>query len=246
MGNMIDALYHAVQKFRDGQVEIWEGAAHRKDNRLIVFDTIEEGVTARLTENQHKFIQQTAHELDDLKYFDKEILRLERVFKIPTYVIELEVRITKNGNTYPGKKVFTVELSSIVEGAAVGKIIVSDWLLLEFVWGDILYYHWLQKERPEQLEGTIQQTAKYLIWNGSQNSLADVIYQLRELTNEEGKPLLSGSNEELAVFLKSNFECFKDNAISTIKTYFDRSKVEIRPKLSKNKLTIIKGFPSES
>lgn len=240
---MIEALNLALITFREGQTEIWEGEAHRRDNRLIPFATINEGINARLTQNQYNFIQQTPNEVDELKYFDKEITRLERLFKIPIYVLEVEGRTTKNGITYPDTKTYTVELSSIVEGVSNGKILVYDWLLLEYVWGDILYYFWLNEERPKQQEETIPPFTKRLIWNGRDNALADIFFQLRELTNNEGKPLLSGSNEELAVFLKNNFECFKDNSLSTIKTYFDRNKVEKRPQIAKNKLTIIKGFP---
>lgn len=82
-----------------------------------------------------------------------------------------------------------------------------------------------------------------LIWNGKKNTLADVFYQLKKMNGSNNQPYLEGSDTDIAIFLKNNFECFKDNSIETILNYFRRE--DSRPKLGKNKLTIVKGFPNK-
>lgn len=102
------------------------------------------------------------------------------------------------------------------------------------------YFQWL-KERLDNMQDEEPNpvVTPRLIWNGQQNTLPDVFRQLRELDAPNGQKYLVASNEDLAVFLRNNFDCFKDIQIGTIVQYF--TKVEKRPQKAKSKITLKKG-----
>jgi len=85
------------------------------------------------------------------------------------------------------------------------------------------FVKWLSERKKEltnddepqnQTNETLQHTK--LTWNGQKNVLTDIFYQLKRTYNNKQEPLLPNSNEDIALFLKNNFECFSDTAISTI------------------------------
>lgn len=55
-----------------------------------------------------------------------------------------------------------------------------------------------------------------LIWNGQKNALCDIFRQLKNIHNSKNEPLISNSYDEIAHFLKLNFDCFESNELSTI------------------------------
>ncbi len=55
-----------------------------------------------------------------------------------------------------------------------------------------------------------------LNWQGQSNSLTYLFRQLKTQTNSKGEPLISNSYEEIAEFLKNNFNCYESVKIATI------------------------------
>lgn len=107
---------------------------------------------------------------------------------------------------------------------------------------NIKFYFWLKDlEKETPIEQPTPAQVKRLIWNGGKNALADVFYQLKTLCTDENKPFLDASNEQIAEFLKMNFECFNDTQISTIKEYLEKD--EKRPKKATSKISVMRGFP---
>ncbi|MES2138899.1 MAG: hypothetical protein V4511_04285 [Bacteroidota bacterium] len=87
-----------------------------------------------------------------------------------------------------------------------------------------IYIGWL-KERIEELSNEnvntqIAQLNSHVIikWNEQNNVLIDMIKQLKNIYNKDNEPLIPNSCEEIAVFLKNNFDCFSDTKLSTITT----------------------------
>ena len=79
-----------------------------------------------------------------------------------------------------------------------------------------------------------QQQGK-LSWNGQNNILIDIFYQLKRINNSKKEPLLPNSNEDIALFLKNNFECFNDTKLSTISGVLKKSE---RPLKSEKRILI--------
>jgi hypothetical protein len=75
-------------------------------------------------------------------------------------------------------------------------------------------------EQQGKKEVSLTVPEKSLIkWNGNKNVLADIFKQLKRLTDKKtGEPLIANSYEDLAVFLKSNFDVFSETELSTIQT----------------------------
>lgn len=61
-----------------------------------------------------------------------------------------------------------------------------------------------------------ESSANKLIWNGQKNALCDIFRQLKNMYNTSNEPLVSNSYDEIAQFLKLNFDCFSNNELSTI------------------------------
>lgn len=82
-----------------------------------------------------------------------------------------------------------------------------------------------------------------LIWNGNKNTLIDIFYQLRNMPSMKGSnnfPLLDNTYEEIAIFLKENFDIFRDTKIKTIEDVL--TKESQKPKKPNSKITLKKGF----
>ncbi len=57
-----------------------------------------------------------------------------------------------------------------------------------------------------------------LKWNGQKKALTDIFKQLKMINNKLNEPLIPNSYEDIAVFLKNNFEIFSSTELSTIQT----------------------------
>lgn len=94
------------------------------------------------------------------------------------------------------------------------------------------YLAWLKDRLVNtQKEESFPVVTPRLIWNGQQNTLTEVFRQLKKIETPDGKKYLDASNEDLAIFLKNNFDTFKNVQISTIVQYFTKEvKRPIKPK----------------
>ena len=111
------------------------------------------------------------------------------------------------------------------------------------------YLDWLKSESEEvEDEGAHDQAQitppRYLLkWNGTNNGLADIFRQLKGFVNKKHKPLLDETNESIALFLKNNFECFRDTKVSTIKNLLERK--SSRPIKSDSNIHLTHGFSED-
>jgi hypothetical protein len=76
-----------------------------------------------------------------------------------------------------------------------------------------------------------------LLWNGNNNVLIDIFYQLMTMTNSKGQEYIPNGPQEVADFLQANFACFNDTKVSTIYGSLKPSKENQRP-TQKNKIYI--------
>jgi hypothetical protein len=82
--------------------------------------------------------------------------------------------------------------------------------------------------QQQQNENTIQPLIK-INWNGNNNVLSDIFIQLKLMSNQKGESLITNSDNDLAVFLKSNFTCFENTSLATIEKTLSNSKQGKRP-----------------
>jgi hypothetical protein len=73
-------------------------------------------------------------------------------------------------------------------------------------------------EPPQQQNENITQPLVKIRWNAQNNVLAYILVQLKQMSGKGGKPIIDNSYEDIAVFLKTNFDCYQDTEISTIAT----------------------------
>lgn len=104
----------------------------------------------------------------------------------------------------------------------------------------IAYLPWL--ENKLEVEGNKKSrsvnsfaTGK-LLWNEDKHLLTNLFYQLKRVHNKKNERLLPNTVDEIATFLKMNFDCFKETKISTIKTQL--TKEEKQPSRVKINLQI--------
>ena len=81
-----------------------------------------------------------------------------------------------------------------------------------------------------------EQNPVKLNWQGQSNSLIHLFRQLKNNHNKARQPLIPNSIEEVALFLKNNFECFEDVKISTIA---GQLKKNTAPKKANKKIELI-------
>lgn len=75
-----------------------------------------------------------------------------------------------------------------------------------------------------------------LTWNAQSNALIDIFWQCKkDKFTKDGLSYISNTSEEIALFLKNNFECFSDTKISTIKGQLDKKE---RPSKKNNLLDL--------
>lgn len=202
-----------------------------------------------LIDFQKEFIEGLKTTDNERGYWGKEVRRVESLFELPSYTVDLRV-ITRDGKTqevkedkfYPHYYKFT----EIEEDLSEGRIYSEGGPgCIAHLLATAHYYFWLIEKEPQTMNrnNNFEHSTpnKRLVWNGANNTLADIFYQLKQITNEDRKPMLDASNELIAEFLRANFECFKDTSISTIKEYFEKENK--RPQKAINKITLTKGFP---
>jgi hypothetical protein len=74
-----------------------------------------------------------------------------------------------------------------------------------------------KEEMKMEIKEQINSTNKIkLNWTGQKNILIYLFQQLKKEKGNNNNFLLSSSNEDIAVFLQENFNCFNDTKLSTI------------------------------
>lgn len=79
---------------------------------------------------------------------------------------------------------------------------------------------------------------KPLVWNGEKGALAEIFMLLKNLKTKEGKPFLGNSIEDIALFLKSNFDVYKETELSTIQGTLKKIPSKIAHNENKVKINI--------
>jgi hypothetical protein len=98
-------------------------------------------------------------------------------------------------------------------------------------------------ENPSMKKSNNASTTPKLIWNGNKNTLIDIFYQLKNMPAMKGNkalPLLDNTYEEIAIFLKENFETFKETKVKTIETVL--TKGDQKPTKPNGKISLVRGF----
>lgn len=79
---------------------------------------------------------------------------------------------------------------------------------------------------------------KPLIWNGEKGALAEVFMLLKNLKTKEGKSYLGNTVEDIALFLKANFDVYQETELSTIQGTLKRIPSKIAHNDNKVKIDI--------
>ncbi len=217
------------------------------NKELIKSEAIQYGAAAYFNDFQREFIEARSKAENSLAFLKKELERIELLFSLPTYSVEFPVRI-RDGKNQEIKRTenqtFYYDFSAIEEDLPQGRIKgESQQGVISHLLAMAKFYLWLKDMADSaQVEQPTPAQGKRLIWNGAKNALAYIFYQLKyEHTTEERKPILEASNEDLAEFLKANFECFKDDKITSIMAYFENTGKH--PLKGKNRFVISRGNP---
>ncbi|MBK7342489.1 MAG: hypothetical protein IPJ06_04895 [Saprospiraceae bacterium] len=147
-----------------------------------------------------------------------------------------EIHTTSKLLLLPKFSCFTVErkrldflVEDLMEGLANGRVYGDGMnVCLPAYLAKCWYLGWLESESEGLKDEVAQEQAqitppKYLLkWNGTNNGLADIFRQLKGFANKKNKPLLDETNESIALFLKNNFECYRNTKVSTIKNLLER------------------------
>lgn len=202
----------------------------RTSNEILI------GLQQRFIEDRHKADDSTA-------FIRKGVQRIEGLFLLPTYSATYEFTTTVKGeNPKNYSKTFHYDFESIEKDLPQGRIKRKDG---EHLIPDLLatanFYLWLKElEKETPIEQSTPTQGKRLIWNGAKNALAYIFFQLKyEHLTESNTPVLDASNEDLAEFLKANFECFKDDKITSIMAMFENR--EKHPQKGKNRFVVSRG-----
>ncbi len=200
-----------------------------------------------LIDFQREFIEARRRADNSLAFLKKELERIEGLFFLPTYSVEFPVRV-RDGKTQEElrieKETFYYDFDAIEADLPQGRIKgESQHGVICYLLATANFYLWLKELADEaQIEQPTPAQGKRLIWNGAKNALAYILYQLKnEHFTDERKPILEASNEDLAEFLKVNFECFKDDKITSIMALFENR--EKHPQKDKNRFVISRGNP---
>ena len=92
-------------------------------------------------------------------------------------------------------------------------------------------------ELIETLEPTISsKNSTRIIWNGTKGELIYLFAALKKRVSRNSQFYIENSNEEIAVFLKENFEIFADTKLSTLQTELKKGKKPVKSTLDLDKL----------
>lgn len=92
-----------------------------------------------------------------------------------------------------------------------------------------------EMNKNETFDKTESNNKNKLNWTGQKNILIYIFQQLKKEKGNGNNFLISSSNEDIAVFLKENFNCFEDNKLSTI---IGQLKKSVPPIKTSKKITI--------
>lgn len=234
-----ETSFHSFTEYR--MTKAWP---NRKEQPMRVVKDLIQFANEFLQEYQMLIIERAAKE-SSISVYSSEIERIENHFSLEGYT-KAYPKINPKTQIQVGHFVehynYELLISDLKKGEISEGITFGGLDFAAFIYSETLKYHWLQNTLNKNQSET-RPMSKRLIWNGKSNALADIFFQLRELKTDSGESFLEGSNDDLAEFLINNFACFEGNKLSTVRTYFDRSKPNMRPQLGKNKLTITRGNP---
>ena len=230
-----DFVNHSIELTK----EVWNGKQPKNTDRKKCFDNwieskindgyldrsklkLEQNITSKITNKEEELNISELNALSPESYYDRDL----GLVPSPLY-LNLNNRLENSKNAYDtisklskGIKEYWGDSFEDIKR----KNVFNEWL------NNVIKEHNLDRSKlglepdttPEppqvqQNENIVQPLVK-IRWNAPKNVLTSIFVQLKQMNTNHNSPVIDNSYEDIALFLKTNFDCYQDTEISTITT----------------------------